>query len=200
MSAQAWMIVIWQNVTGVVVSLFIQEVAMSHPVEPRKICVTFEEYLQMLGHLVRTIRASGFMPQQVVCVARGGLLPGEIASRAFGVPLAVLSVASYPEQGTQQEKMFFSRDLTSAKPLRRQSILVLDDLTETGLTLAKTVEWLNWWYSIPRQEIKTATVWHKTWSEFVPDFYAQAVAPDSDGSRPWIVQPQERFCQSLIEP
>ncbi len=173
---------------------------MSHQIEPRKICVTFDEYFELLGRLVRNIRGSGFSPQQIVCIARGGLMPGEIASRAFGVPLAVMSVASYPEQGTQQERMCFSRDLTSAKPLRRHSILVLDDLTETGLTLAKTVEWLNWWYSIPLEEIRTATVWHKAWSEFVPDFYVQIVEPDPDGSRPWIVQPQERFCQSLIEP
>lgn len=173
---------------------------MSHQDGPRKICVTFDEYFELLGQLVRNVRLSGFSPQQIVCIARGGLIPGEIASRAFGVPLAVMSVASYPEQGTDQEKMCFSRDLTSAKPLRRQGVLVIDDLTETGLTLAKTVEWLNWWYNIPREEIRTATVWHKTWSDFVPDYYVLAVEPGTDGSRPWIVQPQERFCQMLNQP
>jgi hypoxanthine phosphoribosyltransferase len=166
--------------------------------EPKKIHVTWDEYFCLLAKLVGKIQTSGFKPQQIVCVARGGLIPGEIASRTFHAPLAVMSVASYPDHKTQQEEMKFSRDLTSAKPLRREKVLVVDDLTETGKTLVETVKWLCWWYIIEPDQVRTATVWHKNWSVFIPDFYAELIEEDPvTGARPWIVQPQERFCKSL---
>ena len=119
-------------------------------------------------------------------------------SRVLKAPLAVISVASYPDGQTRQEKIVFSRDLTSARPLRRESILLVDDLTESGETLEKTWHWLCEWYGLDPTEVKTATLWHKAWSKFTPDFYAEFVDLDPQtGTRPWIEQPQELFSESL---
>lgn len=164
--------------------------------EPRKIYVQWGEYFQFLQQLFDRIRASDFVPQQIVCIARGGLIPGDLASRTFNAPLAILSVASYPDHAMKQETMMFSRDLTTAHPLKRKGVLVIDDLTETGTTLLRTIEWLCWWYGIDAGEIRTATIWHKEWSVFKPDFYAKCIAEDLiTGDKPWIVQPQESFCR-----
>lgn len=166
--------------------------------EPRRICVTWDKYFELLRQLIRKIQASGFKPKQIVCIARGGLIPGDILSRVLKAPLAVISVASYPDGQTRQEKIVFSRDLTSARPLQREAILLVDDLTETGETMEKTWQWLCGWYRLDPAEVKTATVWHKAWSRFTPDFYAGLVSPDSvTGMRPWIEQPQELFIKSL---
>lgn len=166
--------------------------------EPKKICVTWDEYFELLRMLIRKIRASDFKPQQIVCIARGGLIPGDILSRVLEVPLAVISVASYPDGQTCQEEIVLSRDLTSAEPLQRRKILLVDDLTESGKTLAITLHWLCRWYRLDQTEVKTATVWHKAWSKFTPDFYAKFVSPDPiTGERPWIEQPQELFSKSL---
>jgi hypothetical protein len=171
---------------------------MSDQVVPQIIHVSWDAYFKLLGTLIRNIHASGFVPEQIVCIARGGLIPGEILSRTLKAPLAVISVASYPDQKTKQEAMNFSRDLTSAKPLRREAVLIVDDLTETGKTLEMTRQWLCWWYDIKPEQVKTATVWHKTWSKFTPDFYAEKIEPDpATGARPWIEQPQEAFCRTL---
>ena len=173
---------------------------MTDKVVPQIIHVSWETYFKLLGKLIGKIHASGFKPKQIVCIARGGLIPGEILSRTLKAPLAVLSVASYPDQKKQQEEMNFSRDLTSAKPIRRGAILVVDDLTETGKTLKMTKRWLCWWYGIKPKHVKTATVWHKTWSKFTPDFHAKKIKPDAKtGARPWIEQPQEAFCRTLVK-
>ncbi|MFH1973705.1 MAG: phosphoribosyltransferase family protein [Patescibacteria group bacterium] len=165
---------------------------------PKRIHVSWDTYFDLLRRLVAAIRASDVRPEQIVCIARGGLIPGDILSRALHAPLAIISVASYPDQKTEQEKMMFSRDLTTATPLRRRSVLVVDDLTESGKTLQMTKEWLCWWYEIPKHEVKTATLWHKTWSALTPDFYAETVTPDPDtGVRPWIEQPQELFANKM---
>lgn len=162
--------------------------------EPHKIYVQWDEYFQLLHQLFDRIRASDFVPRQIVCIARGGLIPGDLASRTFDVPLAILSVSSYPDHATKQEEMMFSRDLTTAHPLRRTGVLVMDDLTETGMTLLRTIEWLCWWYDIQTSQVRTATIWHKEWSIFKPDFYAKRIDRDPvTGDKPWIVQPQESF-------
>jgi len=160
---------------------------------PSKICVDWPEYLALIERLCVNILHSGFHVQQVVGIARGGLIPGQLVSHVSKAPLAVLSLASYPDDGTAQEKMHFSRDLTTARPLKRCGVLVVDDLTETGVTLAETVKWLCHWYDIDPSEVKTAVVWHKSWSAHVPDFFAELVPEGPDGQRPWIIQPPEGF-------
>ena len=162
--------------------------------EPVKIHVTWEEYLALLRELFEAIDASDFKPEQIVCIARGGLIPGNLASLFFEVPLAVISVASYPDHATHQEDVHFSRALTTARPLRRKGgVLLMDDLTETGVTLRETVKWLCYWESVDPEAIRTAVVWHKVWSGFKPDFYAEMILEGPNGERPWIVQPAEGF-------
>lgn len=171
---------------------------MSNHEVPIKVKITWDKYFDLLRQLIRKIQASDFKPKQIVCIARGGLIPGDILSRVLKAPLAVISVASYPDGQMRQEKIVFSRDLTSAKPLQRESILLVDDLTESGETLEKTWHWLCAWYGLDPKEVKTATVWHKAWSKFTPDFYAEYVDLDPQTStRPWIEQPQELFSLSL---
>ena len=164
---------------------------MSH--EPSRVFIEWPEYIALLKQLFERIRDAGWKPEQVICIARGGLIPGDLASRFFRVPLAVLSVASYPDHATAQEEMHFSRDLTTARPLKRSGILLIDDLTESGKTLSETVKWLAYWYGIPSEEIRSAVVWHKEWSTFRPDFYSDVIKEGPGGERPWIIQPQERF-------
>lgn len=171
---------------------------MSHRKEPKKVCITWDKYFELLWQLASKIQASYFEPIQIVCIARGGLIPGDILSRAFQAPLAVISVASYPDGKTKQEKIMFSRELTSARPLERKAILLVDDLTETGVTLKMTKDWLCMWHRLDPVEVKTATIWHKACSYFKPDFYAKFEARDrTTGKCPWIEQPQETFGRSL---
>jgi len=171
---------------------------MSNQETPVKLNITWDKYFALLRQLIKNIKDANFTPLQIVCIARGGLIPGDILSRVFKAPLAVISVASYPDGQTKQEKIVFSRDLTSARPLQHKSILLVDDLTESGETMDKTWHWLCAWYSLDPKEVKTATVWHKAWSKLTPDFYAEFVDLDPQtGTRPWIEQPQELFSESL---
>jgi hypoxanthine phosphoribosyltransferase len=171
---------------------------MENQKEPRKIYITWDKYFDLLRQLIRNIQASGFEPKQIVCISRGGLIPGHLLSCVLKAPLAVISVASYPDGKMRQETIMLSRDLTTAKPLKRKAVLVVDDLTENGTTLDKTLQWLCWWYDISPEEVKTATVWHKASSSFTPNFYAEFVSLDLATEKvPWIIQPSEQFELSL---
>jgi hypoxanthine phosphoribosyltransferase len=66
-------------------------------------------------------------------------------------------------------------------------VLVVDDLADTGGTLQAVVELLRATYpSIT--ELRTAVLWTKAASTFVPDFDVERLA-----GNPWIHQPFEAY-------
>ena len=76
------------------------------------------------------------------------------------------------------------------------NILLCDDLSDTGVTLNKSIDWLKKYPALKGniKEIKTAVLWKKKDSTFEPDFCAQKL-----DSNPWIVQPFENYEEVRVE-
>ena len=76
------------------------------------------------------------------------------------------------------------------------NILLCDDLSDTGITLNKSVDWLKKYEPIKDKidNIKTATLWKKEKSTFNPDYCAVKLK-----NNPWIVQPFEVYEEIRIE-
>ena len=74
------------------------------------------------------------------------------------------------------------------------SILLVDDLADTGRTLRKCVKWLEHYHGFFIEELKTATLWTKGLSTFTPDYYVEFLPND-----PWIHQPFEKYETMLVE-
>jgi len=74
--------------------------------------------------------------------------------------------------------------------------LLCDDLSDTGITFNKSIDWLKKYEPIKGkiEDIKTATLWKKKKSTFKPDFCAVSLEAD-----PWIVQPFEIYEEIRIE-
>ena len=97
----------------------------------------------------------------------------------------------------KQGELVFAREISSlAKEDDFQNVLLIDDLSDTGLTLNKSIEWLKNYEPIKNyiKEIKTACLWKKKSSSFEPDF-----CPVKLNSDPWIVQPTEHYEELTIE-
>ena len=90
----------------------------------------------------------------------------------------------------------FSREMSSIAKNMGGKILLCDDLSDTGITLNKSVDWLKKYEPIKGkiEDIKTATLWKKQKSTFNPDYCAVNL-PDN----PWIVQPFEVYEEIRIE-
>ena len=75
-------------------------------------------------------------------------------------------------------------------------VLLMDDLSDTVLTLNKSIEWLKNYGPTKEyiKEVKTACLWKKKSSTVETDFCP--VRLDSD---PWIVQPTEHYEEMSIE-
>ena len=91
----------------------------------------------------------------------------------------------------KQGHLMFAREISSlASEKDFNKVLLIDDLSDTGLTLNKSIEWLKNYGPTKNfiNEVKTACLWKKKSSTFEPDFCP--VRLDSD---PWIVQPTEHY-------
>ena len=163
-----------------------------------KLIISFEEYLDTVEKLALEIN-NNFKPTVLVGIMRGAAPIIDILSRILKLPTAYIVIQSYSGEGTEdkQGELVFARDISSiAKDEDFKKVLLVDDLSDTGLTLNKSIEWLKNYQPIKNhiQEIKTACLWKKKSSKFIPDFCP--IKLDND---PWIVQPTEHYEEMSID-
>ncbi len=155
--------------------------------------VSWDEYHQKIEQLAVQIHQSGWQFNQIVCLAKGGLRIGDILARLYDVPLAILSTASYSSDNpgdlqNQRSTLVFSHDLTKTTAHLGSHVLVVDDLVDSGVTLKKTLPWLDRKYGFYIEEIRTAVLWYKACSVIKPDYYVDYLKDN-----PWIHQPFETY-------
>ena len=150
--------------------------------------VSWDEYHQLIERLVCQVHESGWQMDQILCLARGGLRVGDILSRVFDRPLAILSTSSYREGGgTRQGSLVISPAISSTVGALQGRVLVVDDLADSGATLAAVIDHLKTHFPVVT-DIRTGVLWSKACSRFQPDYCAQALS-----ASPWIHQPFERY-------
>ncbi len=157
-----------------------------------KLIVSFEEYIKIVEKLAIQIHKE-YKPTVLVGIMRGAAPILDILSRILKIPIAYIVIQSYSGKGMedQQGQLMFAREISSlAENKDFKKVLLIDDLSDTGLTLNKSIEWLKNYAQIKDyiKEVKTACLWKKKSSTFEPDFCP--VRLDSD---PWIVQPTEHY-------
>lgn len=151
--------------------------------------VSWTDYHKNIEKLAVTVDQSGWKFNQIVCLAKGGLRIGDIFARLFDLPLAILSTASYGGVNNQvRGSVTFGRDLTMTTANLGSHVLIVDDLVDSGITLKKSLLWLDRQYGFYVEEARTAVLWYKACSEFRPNYYVEYL-PDN----PWIHQPFEQY-------
>ena len=164
----------------------------------KKLIIDWEEYNLIVEKLAIQIYDSGFKPDLLIGIMRGGAPIIDVLSRVFKLKCAYLAVESYSGKGVEDEQgdIVFSREMSSIAPNMGGKILLCDDLSDTGITFNKSVDWLRSYEPIKGkiEDIKTATLWKKKKSTFEPDFCAVKLEDN-----PWIVQPFEIYEEIRIE-
>lgn len=151
--------------------------------------ISWTEYHTKIETLAAKIYQSQWQFNQIVCLARGGLRVGDILSRMFEQPMAILATSSYGGAGGQVRGAIKIADhLTMTTDTLGSHVLLVDDLVDSGISLKESINWLKTHYPATIQEIKTAVIWHKSCSIITPD-YAVDFLPDN----PWIHQPFETY-------
>ena len=163
-----------------------------------KLIISFAEYNKIVEKLAIAIHQN-YEPTVLVGIMRGAAPIIDILSRVLKLPIAYIVIQSYSGKGMEdkQGELMFARELSSlANDKDFNKVLLIDDLSDTGLTLNKSIEWLKNYGPTKDfiKEVKTACLWKKKSSSFEPDFCP--VRLDSD---PWIVQPTEHYEELSIE-
>jgi len=163
-----------------------------------KLIVSWDEYNKTVEKLAIQIHESGYKPTILIGIMRGAAPMIDVLSRVFKLKCAYLAVESYSGEGVEDEQgnIVFSREMSSIAPNMGGRILLCDDLSDTGITFNKSIDWLKKYEPIKNniEEIKTATLWKKKKSTFDPSFCAVKL-----DANPWIVQPFEVYEEIRIE-
>ena len=149
--------------------------------------VSWDEYHMLIERLALKVHNSGWEFDQILCLARGGMRPGDVLSRLFSKPLAIMAASSYRgEAGTVQGKLDMAKHITLSKGEVSGRVLLVDDLADSGVTLHAVVDRLR---SLPDiTELRSAVIWMKGISTYAPDYYVEML-PTS----PWVHQPFEDY-------
>jgi hypoxanthine phosphoribosyltransferase len=149
--------------------------------------VSWDEYHLLIEKLAIKVHQSGWEFDQILCLARGGLRPGDVMSRVFDKPLAIMATSSYrAESGTIQGRLDMAKYITMPKGELAGRVLLVDDLADSGVTLQAVVERLRGMPAI--RELRSGVLWVKGVSCYTPDYFVEAL-PTS----PWIHQPFEGY-------
>jgi hypoxanthine phosphoribosyltransferase len=150
--------------------------------------VSWNEYNTLVERLVLQVHESGWRFNQIICIARGGLRVGDVLSRIYELPLAILSTHSYTaDGGTTRGELIIAEHMTMTAPRLGDRALLVDDMVDSGHTLAAVRVELP--LRFPHiADIRTAVIWYKASSVFKPDYYVEYLAES-----PWIHQPFEVY-------
>ena len=144
-------------------------------------CVVYDWKViyEMCENLGRKIDSSGFKPDVIVAIARGGWVPARILCDLLDVrELYSVKAEHWGRVATPGEAKLvqgLNVDLTG------KSILLVDDVTDTGETCLIVKDHLK---HLGAKEVRIAVLDHKSTSKFVPDYFVSKME-----SWKWIVYP-----------
>lgn len=146
----------------------------------RYLHLTWMDVQRLSEKLADQIAESGFRPDIIVAVSRGGFDPARILSDELNIrSLASLQVIYYAGIRERNDKPQVKYPLNA--DISGLNVLVVDDVADSGNSLKVVKKYID---SLGPRVVKMATLHHKPWSTFEPDFYAESVDK-------WIIYPWE---------
>ena len=150
--------------------------------------VSWSDYHKAIERLAAQVHGSKWRFNQIVCIARGGLRVGDVMSRIFKLPLAIIFTSSYTgEAGTERGELTVSKHMSMTTDGIGERVLLVDDLVDSGVTLDAVKRHITEAHP-GAKEIRTAVLWYKACSKYKPDYYVDYLAEN-----PWIHQPFEPY-------
>ena len=138
---------------------------------------TWEQFDKDIANLVRRIDYAKFKPKTIIGIAKGGLPAGVKLANILGVPLMVISAASY--QGQERGSLAFNTSFV--RPLE-SPVLIVDEIVDSGKTMSAIATYIASMGIV----VKTASLFYKEDAIYKPNWVMNE-AVESD----WLVFPWE---------
>lgn len=142
--------------------------------------LSWEDVQSLSEKVSDKITESGYKPDLMIAISRGGFDPARIMSDQLDIrKLASLQIIYYTGLNTKRDEPEVLFPLNAqVKGLR---VLVVDDVSDSGNSLIAVKKYVE---DKGATEVKLATLHHKPWSKFKPDYFAEEVDK-------WIIYPWE---------
>lgn len=143
--------------------------------------LSWEDIEKGIDIIGEKILKSGYRPDVIISVLRGGVIPGRLLADRLGIDdIGSMEIKLYIAAGQKGERPYMRQPVTL--PIKDKKVLLVDDVSDSGLTLEFAIQAISLYMPM---EIKTATLYMKPWTRLVPDFYAEEVDK-------WVVFPWEK--------
>ncbi len=132
----------------------------------------FDDIYNYAHQTAKKIKESGWRPDAIVGIARGGWVHARIQCDLLGVKnLYSVKVDHWGVTATRDGKAKLTTPLNV--DLSGQKVLVIDDITDTGDSLTMAVENVK---ECGPEDVRSATLMHIVGSKFVPDYYGVEIS------------------------
>ena len=157
--------------------------SVSTPKKPNKYEAPSWDYIyELCIHVADQIRRSGYKPDLLVAISRGGGIPGRVLSDLLENPnIATIKVEHYIDIYKTRAKP----EITQPIPIevKGKKILLVDDIADSGKSLKLVKEHLA---EQGAADVKICALYCKPWSIVTPDFSARTTDA-------WICFPHEIY-------
>lgn len=128
--------------------------------------------------LARRVKGSGYKFDMIVAIGRGGWIPARYLADYLGniINVASVKVEHYIAINTRTEARI-TQDVSA--DVRGKKVLLVDDVSDSGDSLILAKRHLE---EQGAKTVRVATIHHKPWSAFVPDYYVKL-------TRCWVIYP-----------
>ena len=141
---------------------------------------TWKKIYDMLLSQAEKIRQSGFKPDVIVGITRGGWVPARVLLDLLGIPdLVTVRVEFYLGVAEAKKEPVLTQGVSAV--VTGKKALIVDDVADTGKSLQLAREHV---LQQGATEVRIATVYRKPWSVIKPDYYEKETSC-------WVVFPWE---------
>jgi hypothetical protein len=142
--------------------------------------MSWEDFTVLARTLALRIKQSRFRPDLVIAIGRGGYVPARVVCD-FLLHDMLTSIKVEHWGRAAEEKVSVNIRFPLSVDIKDQTVLVIDDVTDTGKTMDMAISYLR---SLNPREIRTAVLQHKVSSQYRPDYFGR-----EEQEWRWIIYP-----------
>ncbi len=133
--------------------------------------LSWSSVLRDTKRLSQIIKGSGYAPDIVIAIGRGGYVPARILCDYLTIhDLAAFKAEHWGIAAVQKKKAVIKFPLGAN--IKNKKVLLVDDITDTGETLRVSLHYLA---GLGPKEVRTAVLIHKTCSMVIPDYFLRKI-------------------------
>lgn len=126
--------------------------------------------------------SSNWIPDYIVGVKRGGLIPAVVLSHKFNKPLIMMS-CQLRDSSDKEVRLYEVEEVPNDK-----NVLIVDDICDSGITMSKImVQFFSNLFA--PNNVRTCSLIYNTDQRFIVDYYSKEINRQIENR--WIVFPWE---------